>query len=510
MPEPNSDKIQEKLGPLLMVGFHGLEPDRHLRRMVEDFGVGGVILFRRNIEGPDQLRKLTREIQEIASNAGYSSPLFISIDQEGGMVNRITDGVALSPGNMALGALRDPEAAYSVGKIIGTELAGLGINMNFAPVLDLVRDPDNHLGTRCFGEDPELVGQLGSEYARGLVESGVIPVGKHFLGYDGSTTDPHLELPVNRLSRENLESSIEPFEIARDQVGGIMSAHIVLDVYDDLPVTLSGSVIRNLLRERIGFPGPVITDCLEMGAIERRYNTGEAAVKAIRAGNDLLIVSHHQEKQVEALRTLERALVNGQLSTNRILTSIKRLSAVKRIFEGRSGGIFSLRDDKSTMARYAGRAITPIKSPKLPIPQDEDLLLVVPEISGRSLSKVQDEETCVISPGGHLKSLGYDPEEISYHSNLDNPGTILAGAKKGSWVVILVLKPEDIPLELLEKLRELGSRVLLVGVEKPWGFESLPVDGLFLTYGHTESSLRGLALVLAGEIKPGGASPIEL
>ena len=510
MPDANSGKIEEKLGRLLMVGFHGLKPDRHLRRMIEDLRVGGVILFRRNIEGPDQLRKLTGEIQEIARDAGYSDPLFIAIDQEGGMVNRITDGVALSPGNMALGALRDREAAYSVGKIIGNELASLGINMNFAPVLDLVRDPDNHLGTRCFGENPELAGRLGSEYARGLAESGVIPVGKHFLGYDGSTTDPHLELPVNPLPRDDLESSIEPFKIARDRVGGIMSAHIVLEAYDDHPVTLSGRVIRELLRGRIGFSGPVITDCLEMGAIERKYGTGEAAAKAVEAGNDLLIVSHHEEKQVDALEALREALASGQLSPGRIKRGLERLSTVKPDFDEGPRPSFSLDDDKNALARYAGRAVTQVKQAKLPISPEEDLLLMVPQLSGRSLSEVQDEETTVVSPGDYLKSMGYSPDEMIYDSSLANFEEILESAEDRDRVVILVLDPEDVPRKLLEELAQLPPRVLLVGVEKPWGLEDLPADELLLTYGHTESSLQGLALVLGGEVRPGGVSPVEL
>ena len=510
MSASHSDKIQDNLGRLLMVGFHGPEPDRHLGRMIDDFGVGGVILFRRNIEDQDQLRKLTGEIQEIARDAGYSEPLLIAIDQEGGMVNRITGGVALSPGNMALGALRDRESAYSVGKIIGTELAELGINMNFAPVLDLVRDPENHLGTRCFGEDPELAGQLGSQYAWGLADSGVIPVGKHFLGYDGSTTDPHLELPVNPLPRGDLESSLEPFKIARDQVGGIMSAHIVLEAYDDHPVTLSGTVIKDLLRERIGFTGPVVTDCLEMGAIERKYGTGEAAVKAVKAGNDLLIVSHQEEKQVEALEALKEALAGGQLSRGRIKRGLGRLSTVKPDFDEGPRPRFSLEDDKNALARYAGKAITPVKQTKLPISPEEDLLLVVPQISGRSLSEVQDEETTVVSPGDYLKSMGYSPDEIIYDSSLANSEKILESSEDRDRVVILVLDPEDVPRKLLGELAQLPPRVLLVGVEKPWGLEELPNEELLLTYGHTESSLRGLALVLAGEVIPEGVSPVEL
>ena len=510
MPEPHLDEVKNKLGRMLMVGFHGLEPDRHLRRMIEDFGVGGVILFRRNIESPDQLKELTGEIQEIARDAGYSDPIFIALDQEGGMVNRITDGVALSPGNLALGALRDREATHSVGKIIGTELAGLGVNMNFAPVLDLVRDPDNHLGTRCFGDDPELAGQLGSAYARGLAESGVIPVGKHFLGYDGSTTDPHLELPVNPLPQDELESSIEPFMIARDRVGGIMSAHIVLEAYDDHPVTLSGRVIKELLRGRIGFSGPVITDCLEMGAIERKYGTGEAAAKAVEAGNDLLIVSHQEEKQVDALEALKEALASGQLSPGRIKRGLERLSTVKQDFDEESRPSFSLDDDKNALARYAGRAVTQVKQAKLPISPEEDLLLVVPQLSGRSLPEVQDEETTVVSPGDYLKSMGYSPDEIIYDSSLANFEEILESAKDRGRVVILALEPEDVPGKLLEELAQLTPRVLLVGVEKPWGFQDLPADELLLTYGHTESSLQGLALVLAGAVSPDGIPPVEL
>lgn len=499
----------DSLGSLVMVGFKGTEPDRHLNRMIREYKVGGVILFRRNVVDADQVKKLTRQIRKIAESAGYESPPLIAVDQEGGMVNRITDGVALSPGNMAIGATGDASVAREVGEIVGRELKSLGINMNLAPVLDLIRDPENHLGTRCFAENPELVGSLGREYSKGLAEHGVVPVGKHFLGYGGSTTDPHEELPHNDLSWEELEPAIKPFKIASDALGAVMSAHIILERLDKTPATLSKDVITGILREEVNFKGPVITDCLEMGAIQNRFGTDEAAVKAIKAGGDLLIVSHHEEEQVKAIEAISSAIEKQRITKTRIKKSIERLEKLRGGLKESGEVGFSLERDHQRMVDIAGRAITVIKDGAFPLDGDEDVTLVSPELSGRSLSQVQDEEYRTLSILKTLTVIGVEAGEITYGQEPELK-EVLKETKNADKVILLALEPGEFIKSLVSHLEDRETEVILAAVAEPWGLARYPVEGLLLTYGHRPASLEALGKVLGGKLTPEGSPPVSI
>ncbi|MBS3787473.1 glycoside hydrolase family 3 protein [Candidatus Bipolaricaulota bacterium] len=503
-------EIIEKTGRLLMVGFHGTEPDDHLRKMIEEFRVGGVILFRRNVVNAGQVADLTEEIQDIARKAGYETPLIISIDQEGGMVNRIKDGMALSPGNMAIGATGDGETAREIGEITGRELAGIGINMNLAPVLDLARSPSNHLGPRCFGEDPELVGLMGREYSRGQSAFGVSPVGKHFLGYGGSEIDPHIDLPRNDLEREQLEDSLKPFEIARDSLEGLMTAHIVLNSIDETPATLSEKVIQGLIREKLGFTGTVITDCLEMGAIQDRFGTEEGAVRAVRSGADLLIVSHHQREQISAIRSLRKALTDERLKGESVEKSWERINRLSSTKSWKSGRNYSLEEDRRRTEEIAGHAITALSSEGMPLREGENVLLITPKLSGRPFSPVQDKEIRLLSIKSDLKEAGVEATELVYDGDLPDFGQLESSVSNSEKVVLLALEASNDVRNLAKFVKGKDTKVILVGLHNPWGFNGMPVDSLLLTYGYSRSSLRGLANVLLGRVSPDSTPPVTL
>lgn len=509
MTKINQDDPEILPGKLVIVGFEGLELDRHLKRMIREYKVGGVILFRRNVTDADQVRRLTEEINEVARSAGYDSPPLIAVDQEGGMVNRITDGVALSPGNMAIGATRNETVAREVGEIIGKELKSLGINMNLAPVLDLVRDPENHLGTRCFAEDPELIGSLGREYSRGLAEYDVVPVGKHFLGYGGSTIDPHEELPRNELSREKLEPAVKPFRMASDSLGAVMSAHIILEEIDELPATLSKNVITGILRDEVNFNGPVVTDCLEMGAIQNKFGTEKGAVRAIEAGADLLIVSHREEEQVKAIQSIDKAVKNSRISLKRIAKSTNRIRNLTENWPDSGQSEYSLERDHERMVELAGRSITAVKNEGVPLTGDEEVLLVSPELSGRSLSRVQDKEHRTLSILNNLADAGVQAKEIFYgkETQLNH---VLGEAKNSDKVVLIALEPRGLVKSLVYRLEDSQVKVVLAVVDGPWGFSQLPVEGLLFTYGHSPASMEALAQVLGGKLVPQGRVPVKL
>lgn len=505
----SKDVLKSKVGKLLMIGFNGLEPDDHLKRMMKEYQVGGVILFRRNVAGANQVKELTNAIRRIAEEAGYSYPPLISLDQEGGMVNRITDGVVLSPGNMAIAATRDENQAREAGYIVGRELRSLGINMNLAPVLDIVRNSENHLGTRPFGEDPELVGKMGREYSRGLAESGVAPVGKHFLGYGGSITDPHEKLPLNPLTRKDLLPAMEPFKIARDSLGAVMSAHIVLEEIDSYPATLSRKILTGMLREEIGFSGPVITDCLEMGAIQDEFGTGDASIKSISAGADMLIVSHHEKEQVEAINSLKEAIEDKNIPAASVSKSINAIEVLSRELVKNEESDYDSGKDFERMTVIAEKSITAVRKRGFPLEEDEKIMLLSPKLSGRSLSRVQDEEYETLSLRKILGNQGFSTEERTYDQDSEVGGLVSAASEMDK-VVTLALEPGDFVKSFLRRLSKYDTKAILAAVDKPWGFNSLPAEGLLLTYGYRPASLEALGRVLSGKVKPEGQSPVSL
>ncbi|WP_235957139.1 beta-N-acetylhexosaminidase [Paenibacillus apii] len=325
--------LRDKIGQMVICGFHGTSMDGDLRRLIADYKIGGVIYFARNVESPAQVARLTAELQDTAAKSG-TPPLWISIDQEGGMVARITEGVALMPGGMAIAAAGSEEDAYLAAFASGRELAAMGINLNYAPVLDVNNNPDNPvIGVRSFGESPEKVARFGERTLRGFQDAGVAATAKHFPGHGDTDVDSHLDLPTVPHDRKRMEEvELKPFrEAVRAGVDAIMSAHIYFPALESgkLPVTLSKAALTGLLREELGFEGIITTDCMEMNAIAEHFGTVEASVMAVEAGADLVLVSHRLDRQLGAIGAIEHAVVDGRLSEERIDQSVRRLLAMK-------------------------------------------------------------------------------------------------------------------------------------------------------------------------------------
>ena len=286
--------IEEKVGQLIMVGFEGTQANEAIETHIRKRFVGGIVLFSRNIQSPQQTAELTNELQRLAEATARQIPLFIGIDQEGGWVIRLKEGATVLPGNMALGATNSTELAERAGEITAVELAAVGVNLNFAPVMDVNNNPDNPvIGRRSFGESPELVSRLGIPYIRGLQRNGVLATAKHFPGHGDTTVDSHFELPTVSHDLERIHAlELQPFRAAIDaDVAAIMTAHIIYPAFDAArPATLSPTILTDLLRKELGFDGLLITDDMEMKAIDDRYRSGEAAVMAVEAGADIVMV----------------------------------------------------------------------------------------------------------------------------------------------------------------------------------------------------------------------------
>ena len=321
--------IEEKVGQLIMVGFDGTQANEAIEAHIRERFVGGVVLFSRNIESPQQTAELTNQLQRLAEATARQIPLFIGIDQEGGWVIRLKEGATVLPGNMALGATDSTELAERAGEITAIELAAVGVNLNFAPVMDVNNNPQNPvIGRRSFGELAELVSRLGTAYIRGLQHNGVLATAKHFPGHGDTTVDSHFDLPTVNHGLERIHAlELQPFRAAIDaDVAAIMTAHIVYPAFDtDRPATLSPTILTDLLREELGFDGLLITDDMEMKAIDDRYRSGEAAVMAIEAGADIVMVLWTPTKQIEVFDALLSAVKSGRITQARLDQSVERI-----------------------------------------------------------------------------------------------------------------------------------------------------------------------------------------
>lgn len=300
------------------------------------YPVGGLIYFSQNLTGETQLQEMTSSVQQYAMEI-EGVPLFLAIDEEGGTVARIGNNTSFSVtqfDNMsAVGATGDVEQAYRIGSEIGAYLEEYGINMDFAPVADVLTNPDNTaIGKRSFGSDPELVSQMALKEAEGLRSQGVIPVMKHFPGHGATAEDTHEGFAYIDKNLEELQKAeLVPFQAA---VGAsaecIMVAHISVPevIGDQTPSSLSKVMITEVLRNKLGFDGLVVTDALNMGAIQNNYSSGEAAVNAILAGADLLLMPADFQ---EAYQGVLAAADSGLITETRLDQSVMRILKVKKL-----------------------------------------------------------------------------------------------------------------------------------------------------------------------------------
>ena len=321
--------IRDAVGQLMMVGFHGTDLSLTFLDWLEEYRPGGVILFSRNLEDPEQVARLTNALQEHAPNP----PLLIAIDEEGGRVSRLPQGFTTFPAASRVAACHASDVAYEVAAVTAQELRAVGINMNLAPVLDVNSNPANPIiGDRAYGTEPEPVCAYGLAVMQGLEDNGIIPCGKHFPGHGDTMTDSHHVLPVVGADRTRLDAvELEPFRRAISRgVPVIMTAHVRYPALDvEAPATLSAPILTDLLRNELGFEGVTLTDDMEMRAILDHQPIGETSVRALQAGADMVVICHQQERQQEAVTAIEQALGRGDLSWERLTASVARIRALK-------------------------------------------------------------------------------------------------------------------------------------------------------------------------------------
>ncbi|HEY5090783.1 MAG TPA: beta-N-acetylhexosaminidase, partial [Polyangia bacterium] len=317
-------------GQLLSVGFEGTVAPAELLARIAASEVGGVMLFRPNIVDPPQVASL---VASLRAAAPPDAPLLVSIDQEGGLVQRVRAPATVWPPMLAVGDARDLARTTAVGRALGEELAALGIGWNFAPVLDVHTNPANPvIGNRAFGTTPEAVTAQALAFWRGLRAAGLVGCGKHFPGHGDTRTDSHLDLPVVAHDLERLRRvELAPFAAAaRAGMEALMTAHVLYPALDpDRPATLSHLIATELLRGELGFRGVLVSDDLGMKAVADRYSIEELAVLTIDAGVDHLLVRGPVGRQIAAFEAIVCAAEARTEIRARVAESASRVAALK-------------------------------------------------------------------------------------------------------------------------------------------------------------------------------------
>lgn len=322
--------LEEKVGQMFIVGFKGTEPDYYIDKMISQRNIGGVILMGHNIVSRQQLITLTNSLQSKSEATNLKIPLIIATDQEGGEILRVkVEGVSEFS---AQADIKTKEQALTIALNRGKELKNLGINTNFSPVLDYIDNKKSFLYSRTFQKDLNETSELGSAMIEGY-QKNIISAPKHFLGHPNLITDPHLSHVFSDFSPEEINERIDIFKKVSNQSspGMIMTSHITYNNIDpENPCSLSKACVTNWLKEKTSLLSTVIvTDAMEMGAISNNYTNSEAAVMAIKAGNDILLYTRYPEKQAEAYNSIVEAVNNKEISITQIDVSALKILELK-------------------------------------------------------------------------------------------------------------------------------------------------------------------------------------
>ncbi len=512
--------LEEKIGQVIIAYFSGPDFGLSFAEELRELPLGGVILFSSagNIESPAQVANLTEQIQKAALDRGMV-PLFIAVDQEGGAVARLTEGVTLFPGNMALGATGSEELAGQSAAVTARELRILGINFNFAPVVDVNNNPDNPvIGVRSFGSDPREVARLGRAMVAPYRQEKVIATAKHFPGHGDTDVDSHYGLPLipHGLSRLK-ELELIPFQAMVDaDVPAVMMAHILVPGItgsDELPASLSPEAVR-YLREEMGFDGLVVNDSMSMGAISGRWGLEEAAVMAFQAGVDLILFGPWSGVEPGDSRrifdALKKAVDEGVITLERLEQSVKRILDVKKAYgilddplpQREKLSALALPENLELARRISRESVTLVRdrASVIPLSPGEAVPLIWPAELESALEPLV--EACPFLRPRLLPLNATDAEIEELLDSLRGSALVLAGTfdlrRRPAWITLLNALAEE-------------TELVLLALSAPYDLLAVPRAAACLcTYSHTEVSMQALAEALNGDLIPRGRLPVEL
>jgi beta-N-acetylhexosaminidase len=513
--------LEEKIGQMFVVGFYGATIPTATRQNIQRCKFGNYIFMQYNTESPEALLELTTALQDgIRDLVGV--PAFIAIDQEGGKIVKFISGATHFIGNMALAATGDAENAYLVGKAVGTELRNYGINVDFAPVLDVNNNPQNPIiGIRSYSDNPEVVAAFGGNMIRGLREAKVMATAKHFPGHGDTDVDTHYGLPriphaMERLNAVELYPYVEAIENGLD---AIMTTHIIFEALDtEYPATLSHAVLTGLLREELGFEGLIVTDAMEMQAIVNNFGISEAAVLAISAGADILTFTESTTNSVTAYDAILNAVRGGRLTEERIDESVRRILLKKYEY-----GLFAdcyprenaLTADLSAHAvlnaQLGEKSLTLAKGTFSGLDKTKSTLLISSLLTRYELEPglSGDNNSFAFVAKTHLASMGYDVNYRVFSTN--KYADILAAAQNYDQIVIAFDNPSGKQVDLIKVIYKFNADIVVISLDKPYDINLFPeIDNYICAYEYTPLAVATLIRYLNGEFTAKGVLPIAL
>ncbi|MBF0543138.1 MAG: beta-N-acetylhexosaminidase [Candidatus Riflebacteria bacterium] len=517
-----SDELKKKIGQLFVIGWDGINPSDDFLQMVNEWGVGGAIIFARNISDP---RKIPETLRKIENAAG--TKIFTSIDQEGGLVLRVLSGGSLFPGAMALGATGDVELTRRTYEALALEMLALGLNWNLAPVLDVNSIQNPGIGARSFGDSPTNVKIFGQAAIRGMRSGGVLSCAKHFPGKGAAKVDSHLSLPVISFSRDELfQRDLKPFIGAIEEgVDAIMTSHVFFPAFEkqqNLPATLSKSVMTGLLRNELHYDGLLISDDLEMGAITETYGVAEAAKRAFLAGSDQLAICHELKWQKNALEAVYNEVKSSEEARQRLDESLVRISKAKRKLENFSSNesIIELQKRHSSLISEAHQKSVLFwrySENILPIKKETAFLVVGPKISALvPVEECQKEDGLAAFfkerfPSGI--SCAYEPK-ASCEEILSRVTPLID--KLDPEIPILLLSYNAHLFEgqknAFSLIAEKHKKSILAALRNPYDVSAISEPAIAIAvFGFRTPSLEALCDALSGKIAPKfGPWPVDL
>ena len=506
--------LKQMLGQKLIFGFHGTSLSEEFKQLIREYKIGNVILFLRNVESADQLRRLCGEIQALIQ-AETNYPALIVIDQEGGMVTRLPQDAVNVPGAMAIAATGDPENARIASQITIRQLQGLGANANMAPDLDVNNNPANPvIGVRSFGDDPHKVAQFGVASAQPYEGSGILCCGKHFPGHGDTAVDSHLGIPMVDKTLEELEQvELIPFQAAIDAgIPSMMISHVMFPKIEKerVPCTMSRTFVTDILKKKMGFNGLIFTDCMEMMAIQEHYGTPEGAVAALKAGVDFAEVSSSIHLLWGTAKLVNEAAEAGEFDMEEVRESVEKILAFKaQMCVIPDPALCNQEEDRRVAVAMARKAITNCGG-KAPLADRDTFFCGCADYraSGAgnedgSAGTFVDYMVKAFGGAGTVTSKDPDAEEIA---------AVVAQAEKHSQIILNTCNGHLFrgQIALADALAKCGKPLTVVALRNPYDIPLLP-DCVckIAAYDYSTPALIGLEDVFRGG-EMTGVLPVKL
>ncbi|MFC6333984.1 glycoside hydrolase family 3 protein [Paenibacillus septentrionalis] len=512
--------LREKIGQMFVTGFPSTTLSDELKDVIEHYKVGNIILFSHNVQNKVQLGELVADLQhEFTTHTGV--PGFITIDQEGGRVTRMPSDATNVPGAMAIASTGRPENAYAAGRITARELKALGINFNLAPVMDINNNPLNPvINVRSYGDSAEVVQEYGIAMMKGLLDGGVMSSLKHFPGHGDTNVDSHIGLPTIDKSLEELEAlELRPFvEAIKQGAKAIMSAHILFPQIEKsgVPGTMSYAIITELLKQKLGFKGLVVSDCLEMDAIKRFYGTAKGALGAVKAGVDLVFISHSPSVVKDAIHLIEDAVAAGDLEEaviDRAVSNILKYKAEVAAVTPPQYEVVGSDVHRRVNELMRTETICLVSGELVSVQAGSKDVLFIGSYSYRTdlaSSSVNEEEQFAYYMGERLQN---DYVAIDINPAAEQIQAVLEQAKGYQHIVLGMFNGRENKgqLELANALVAAGCKVTVVALGRPYDLALIQGECAKLAaFEYSRNAFASLVPVLTGEVLPTAALTIEL